>query len=97
MRIAAGVVALLAFTTPAFAYSGQELEKDAKITMEQARQIALQARPGTITDAELERESGGSGLRYSFDIKSNAKTFEVGVDAVTGNVLENKPEGKNPD
>lgn len=97
IRFAAGVAALFALTTPAMAYSGQELEKDAKISMEQARQIALQARPGTITDAELERESGGSGLRYSFDIKSQARTFEVGVDAVTGNVLENKAEGKNPD
>ncbi len=78
-------------------YTGQELASRAKITMAQARAIALRAHPGTITDAELENESGGSGLRYSFDIKSGGKTFEVGVDAMTGRVLENAAEGPNPD
>lgn len=42
--------------------------------------IALAAVPGVITDQELEREVGGSGLRYSFDVKRDATTFEVGVD-----------------
>jgi uncharacterized membrane protein YkoI len=51
----------------------------------------------TFTDEELERESGGTGLRYSFDIKSGSSTQEVGVDARTGRVLENAKEGKNPD
>jgi uncharacterized membrane protein YkoI len=37
------------------------------------------------------------GLRYSFDIKAGSHTYEVGVDAVTGKVLENGSEGKNPD
>jgi hypothetical protein len=53
--------------------------------------------PGKITDEELERERGGSGLRYSFDIKHSSSTQEVGVDAQTGKVLENKKEGPNPD
>jgi uncharacterized membrane protein YkoI len=52
---------------------------------------------GKITDEELENEKGGSGLRYSFDIKRGSVTQEVGVDAKTGKVLENKKEGKNPD
>jgi hypothetical protein len=81
----------------AHAYSGQELAKDAKVSMVDARAIALKAHPGKITDEELENEGGGSGLRYSFDIKSGNKTFEVGVDAKTGKVLENAVEGKNPD
>jgi Peptidase propeptide and YPEB domain len=59
--------------------------------------IALKARHGTITDEELEREKGGSGLRYSFDIKSNKVIYEVGVDARTGKVLENVREGAHPD
>lgn len=63
----------------------------------EARKIALKAHPGKIVDQELEKESGGSGLRYSFDIKHGAKTYEVGVDAKTGKVLENASEGKNPD
>jgi len=44
--------------------------------------------------SELEREHGGSGLRYSFDIKSGVKVYEVGVDAKTGKVLENAVEGR---
>jgi len=87
----------LAVSAAAMAYTGEELAKDAKIDIQAARDIALKARPGKITDEELEKEKGGSGLRYSFDIKEGSKTYEVGVDAVTGKVLENKREGKNPD
>jgi hypothetical protein len=50
---------------PAAAYIGQELAGDARITIDQARAIALKAHPGRITDEELEREDGGSGLRYT--------------------------------
>ena len=38
------------------AYSGEKLAKGAKVSIEQARAIALQTRAGTITDEELERE-----------------------------------------
>jgi uncharacterized membrane protein YkoI len=69
----------------------------AKISLDQARTIALKACPGAITDQELEKEKGGSGLRYSFDIKTAAGVREVGVDAVTGIVLENSREGPHPD
>lgn len=88
---------MLAFAIPASAYTGQELAGEAKLTLEQARVIALKAHPGKITDAELEQEKGGSGLRYSFDIRESKATQEVGVDAKTGQVLENVPAGKNPD
>ena len=79
------------------AYTGEKLAKGAKVSIEQARAIALQARAGAITDEELEREKGGSGLRYSFDIKSGGAVYEVGVDAQTGTVIENKKEGPHPD
>jgi uncharacterized membrane protein YkoI len=79
------------------AYTGQELASKARIGIAQARAIALKAHPGKITDEELERERGGSGLRYSFDIRRGSITQEVGVDAHTGKVLENKKEGPNPD
>ena len=88
---------LLTAATPAMAYTGQELAKDAKISIKQARAIALKAHPGEITDEELEKERGGSLLRYSFDIKRRGVTQEVGVDARTGRVLENKKEGPHPD
>jgi uncharacterized membrane protein YkoI len=78
-------------------FAGSDLLPQAKVTLAQARSTALKARPGRITDQELEKESGGTGLRYSFDIKSKGKTFEVGVDARTGKVLENGREGPHPD
>ena len=94
--------ALTLGTTGAFAASsthldGSNLLPQAKITLAKARATALATRPGKITDQELEKERGGTGLRYSFDIKSKGKTFEVGVDARTGKVLENDGEGPNPD
>lgn len=46
---------------------------------------------------ELEKERGGSGLRYSFDVKDGKTTHEVGVDAKTGKVLEDSVEGPNSD
>ncbi len=96
--VAAGAAGgLLTFAGLASAYTGEKLAGGAKVSIEQARAIALKAHPGTITDEELERESGGSGLRYSFDIKRGKVTQEVGVDAATGHVLENKAEGANPD
>lgn len=92
----AGFVAILA-ACPAFTYKGESLSPHAKIGISHARAIALKAHPGAITDEELEREAGGTGLRYSFDIRSGGSVREVGVDAKTGRVLENAPEGKNPD
>lgn len=96
-----GAVALLAAGSAATAapqhFAGANLLPMAKITLVQARQIAVRAHPGVITDQELEKERGGTGLRYSFDIKNKGKTFEVGVDARTGKVLENDAEGANPD
>jgi uncharacterized membrane protein YkoI len=79
------------------AYTGQELAKNAKVTLPEARAIALKAFPGKITDEELETEKGGSGLRYSFDIKNGGVTHEVGVDAKTGKLLENSVEGPHAD
>ena len=76
---------------------GAELAAQAKVGLDTARATALAARPGAVTEQELEKEAGGSGLRYSFVITSKGRPYEVGVDAATGKVLENIPEGKNPD
>lgn len=83
---------VLAWAGPAAAFAGQELAGEAKITIDQARGIALKAHPGRITDEELEREDGGSGLRYTFGVEAGSVTQEVGVDAATGQVLENTPD-----
>ena len=89
--------ATAATAAPPKHFAGAELLPMAKVSLAQARNAALRAHPGVITDQELEKEGGGTGLRYSFDIKNAGKTFEVGVDARTGKVLENKAEGPNPD
>ncbi len=81
-------------STPQTKYPGQQLAGQAKVTMAQARVMALKARPGRIAAQELEKEGGGSGLRYSFDIMSHGKTIEVGIDAMTGAVLENGAESR---
>jgi uncharacterized membrane protein YkoI len=86
----ASPAAQLTASSPAFA--GRQYAREARVTLADARAIALKARPGRITDQELERERGGSGLRYSFDVKSRGRTYEVGVDAKSGKVLENGGE-----
>ena len=95
----AGIVAVLALSAalPALAYPGSALAHRAHFQIDRARAIALAARPGDIVAEELEREHGGSGLRYSFDIRSHGVVYEVGVDANSGAVLENTREGSHPD
>lgn len=95
--LALGAASLMLGAAPATAFTSQKYAGEAKLTLQQARQIALKAQSGKITDEELEHESGGSGLRYSFDVKNGSVTHEVGVDAKTGKVLENSIEGKNAD
>lgn len=85
--------AISSFATSAFALEGEALAKEATLTLEQARVAVLKAQPGTILDQELEHRKGGSGLRYSFDIKVGTATHEVGIDAKTGELLVNKTEG----
>ena len=63
----------------------------AKLTMAQARAIALKRAPGKIADAEYEKEGGG--WRYSFDIRQGKRIHEIGVDANSGRIVEDKFEG----
>ena len=81
----------------AFALDGEKYLKDASVKPAEARAAALKAYPGKIVSEELEKETGGSGLRYSFVISHHSAKHEVGIDAKTGAVLENSVEGKNPD
>ncbi len=61
------------------------LQSQARITMDQAKEIALRRAAGTVESGELEREHGK--LVYSFDIRNAKGTItEVQVDAVTGKI-----------
>lgn len=95
LMVVAGTV--LATVNMAYAYTGQELAPAAKISVGEARSIALHAFPGKIVSEELEQERGNGGLRYFFDIRRGKTVQEVNVDAVSGKVLKNVPEGPNPD
>jgi Peptidase propeptide and YPEB domain len=81
---------------PGLATAKSGVEHKAKISLSQARAIALKAYPGQIMKEELEHERGGSGLRYSFDMRRGKQWREVGVDAKTGRIIENIREGANP-
>lgn len=69
------------------------LQRQAKITMEQAREIALRRAAGNVEGGELEREHGH--LVYSFDIRNAKGTItEVQVDAKSGKVVRVEEENK---
>ena len=64
----------------------------AKVSLTQARAIALHAAPGKLIKSEYEKEGGG--WRYSFDIQQKGHVQEIGINAMTGKIIENKNEGK---
>ena len=96
-RIAAGIVLVSMAGAGAWAYQGETLASLAKISLIQARHLAPKAFTGTIIDEHLEKEAGGSGLRYSFDIRRGAVVHEVGIDAANGNVLEDSDDSNSKD
>lgn len=71
-------------------------KKKAKITLEEARAIALKRVAGTVVEEELEKEKGR--LQYAFDIKdSNGKVWDVEIDAITGEVLQAAEDDEDGD
>ncbi len=86
-------IILAAFATLAMAGAAQAATHPpkARLSMAQARAIALRMAPGKVTDAEYEREGGA--WRYSFDIRQGKRIHEIGVAANSGKVIENKFEG----
>jgi hypothetical protein len=98
--VAATCISTLLAAAPAMAdvpLSKSPYLKQVKVKPQQARAEALKAYDGKIVSEELEHEEGGSGLRYSFDIKKNGVIHEVGIDARSGQVLENSIEGPHAD
>lgn len=72
---------------------GSSLLPQAKVSLKTARHAAIAKEHGTIVDQELETENGG--LRYSFDVKVGNQIHEVGVDAVTGKIVEDTIDNGN--
>lgn len=70
-----------------------ELQKEAHMTMVEARVLAEKTNPkATIQTGEIEREGGK--LIYSFDMKTAGKSGidEVNIDAMTGKLIANQHE-----
>lgn len=85
ITLTAALAGLAAFTaTPAVA-SGPA-KPTAKLSMAQARAIALKRAPGKIVESDYENEKGG--WRYSFDIRQGQRIHEIGVDANSGRIVE---------
>ena len=63
-----------------------------RISMTQAKAMALKLAPGKLISSEYEKEGGI--WRYSFDIQQRGNVQEIGIDGRTGKVVENKSEGK---
>jgi uncharacterized membrane protein YkoI len=89
MKNKSAFLALAAIATPGAALAASPAPR---LTMTQARTIALRAAPGKVISAEYEKEGGG--WRYSFDIQQRGHVQEIGVDGRTGRIVENKSEGK---
>jgi uncharacterized membrane protein YkoI len=64
--------------------------KDVKVTIEDAKKIALLAVPGTIVKEEL--KNGTENVVYNIEINNGKTTIAVKIDAVTGTVLEKEIE-----
>ena len=70
----------------------KEDKASVKMTMSAAKKMALAKHPGKVTSAELEKEN--NVLQYSFDIKTSEGMREVGINAITGDIVEDKLESK---
>lgn len=88
----AAIVVVGACTSIAYADDDlQEMEVISKglglITLEEAKVKALAAKPGVVTDAELDERNFGKGWDYEFEIvDANGHEWEVTIDAKTGEV-----------
>jgi uncharacterized membrane protein YkoI len=81
------MLAPVLFTLSNYAYASKP---KTQLTMEDARKIALQKESGNVKSQELEKEKGR--WIFSFDIERDKQIHEVGVDANTGEILEDSVE-----
>lgn len=82
----AGVVAIGGVALANDSVSSTEASKNQFITLQKAKELALQKVDGVVTDIELEKDDN----RYYYDIELQDDKFEydVEVDAVTGKIIK---------
>jgi Peptidase propeptide and YPEB domain len=88
MRFACLIMSLVLVSPAGLLAKGQR--QNPKLSMDEARKIALEKEPGKIESSELEKEHGK--LIYSFDIRTANGLHEVNVDALSGNVIDDRVE-----
>lgn len=72
----------------------EKLAKEAKISADEARRIALERIGGEVVESELERENGR--VVYEFEIKTaEGRYYEVVVDAGTGEIVGVEDESED--
>ena len=65
-----------------------KFKSQAKVSLDEARAIALKKYPGTLVETEFELESDGRAS-YEFDIKtSQGGEIKLEIDAATGQIVE---------
>lgn len=64
-----------------------DLLKDAKVTIDQAIKAALDKKPGTAVEAELERKHDKTVWEVEV-VGADGKTSEIHIDAATGAVID---------
>jgi uncharacterized membrane protein YkoI len=61
------------------------------ISLDEAKDKAIAARAGVVTDMELENRKFSKGWDYEFEIvDADGHEWDVNIDAKTGNVTKNK-------
>src|SRR5215213_3155718 len=95
LSLIVGTFCFAALIVPTVSGQGKEARmlRDAKITMAQARQTALNRIPGNIEMGKLEREKGKLWFEFEIHKAGNGAEAEIHIDAVTGEVGEIKEHG----
>ncbi|QNG59216.1 PepSY domain-containing protein [Metabacillus idriensis] len=65
-------------------------EQNLKISYEQAKEIVLKAQKGSISEMELEKESGV--WMYKIEVKSSGRDYDFKVNADTGEITKKKED-----
>ena len=96
IALAAGLTVL---SSPVFADDDDIAEAKAiaaaagLLSIEQATEKALQAKPGTVMEVEIEKRTWPQGWDYEFEIiDAEGKEWDVDVDAKTGEVRKVKQD-----
>ena len=84
LLLSIGALVMGGVAITAYAFTGEKLTKQVKISINDARTAATKDHPGTIVNENLKKEK--SGLAYICEIKTPAATQKVEVDAKTGKV-----------